>query len=65
MLRKIFPEQTWQYVPAHFTWYGTDFQVFGQSNNYDEEKGTHMVNYIRSDTYEVIQELGYHLQKCD
>ncbi len=63
-LRKLFPDQSWKYDPQGFRWIGSNFEVFGESSNYDDTSGYHTVSYRRSDTYELIEELGFKREFC-
>lgn len=45
-LRKLYPNEKWKYLPAHFTWNSKNYYVVGESHNYDEAKNRHDVHYV-------------------
>lgn len=64
-LRALFPAENFVYDRRFRAWHGASFYVFGQSHDYDESRGTHVVRYVRSDTFQIMTELGFRMERVE
>jgi hypothetical protein len=61
-LRKLFPSENWRWDMEMARWVGNSFEVFGESHDYDGSY--HTVKYRRTDSYELVHELGSRREYC-